>query len=1121
MKIMSHPEEVSLQQGVAEFYAELGRVLEIVPDYQAAYLLMNRLFKRLLSECTQFVSVRLVGSFAKLDYLLKERGADKDFVRFANDLRVRLQDAACGKMSISTAQKYWQCDARSLAELAAFAYVEAIPAKLLESLPPVCSKSEPRESVMLVGEVVRLLVEHWDETYVYGKLHSDGVIQVKVCYAGENNHYPYDWSYLHALWHEGAQANLIRAVSKQGVLYPELIILEPDYLVDISQIARCFSVYAESPLVSLVDRMRVNEPSEPMLLGFLASRFLDEELHDLQYPYSQSAMDFFRTNAIDLLATKITPAFHERAQIQRANIHNAVSVQLPMLASRYNKEDVVVEPSFVSEMLGLQGRMDFLQWDMRVLIEQKSGKAAFVPHDPDPESPKPREEHYVQMLLYMAVLRYQYREVYERNHRQLYAFLMYSAYSNALVGLSFAPELLFRALRLRNRLVRMDMCLANDGFDILCHLTPESLNEKGISGRLWKEFVRPQLEQVLHPIHAASDLERNYYLRMLQFVATEHQLAKLGSETKENSGFASTWHDSLDEKRQAGNIYDSLLLKDIPKTGYISSIGFVFFRACDSDTSNFRTGDAVVVYSYECGAQPDVRRGILFRGTLGEIGRDSLMIHLRNGQTDAKVFLRDRDCFWAVEHDFVESTTTQLYAGIHSFLSAPLDRRNLLLMQRPPSVDLSVCLQGDYGCFNELQLRVKQARDLFLIIGPPGTGKTSFGMYYALREELLSSMSNVLVMAYTNRAVDEICSKLEGNIDYIRIGSEYSCSPTYRNRLLCNRVVSCRNTDQLHQLLLDTRVIVGTTTALSSMRSLFALKCFSLAIIDEASQILEPSLLMLMSMRCQDESAIRKFVLIGDHKQLPAVVQQRRIESEVSDPLLREIGLTDCRQSLFERMLHRYANNPQYCYMLTRQGRMHPSIAKFPNQAFYGNRLEVVPLPHQYILDDISRVRFYDVRPIEDGQSDKANEAEAVFIASLVKEIYCTEANCFDVSSTVGIIVPYRNQIATVRMAISRLGIPILQDITIDTVERFQGSQRRYIIYGFTIRFVYQLRFLTEATFLEGETVIDRKLNVAMTRAQEYLLLVGNVRLLQNNALFARLIDEVGITEVSSLSGLQ
>ena len=80
-------------------------------------------------------------------------------------------------------------------------------------------------------------------------------------------------------------------------------------------------------------------------------------------------------------------------------------------------------------------------------------------------------------------------------------------------------------------------------------------------------------------------------------------------------------------------------------------------------------------------------------------------------------------------------------------------------------------------------------------------------------------------------------------------------------------------------------------------------------------------------------------------------------------------------------------------------------------------------------------------------------------------------------------------------------------DITIDTVERYQGSQRKYIVYGFTVQKRYQLDFLTDNTFRDTDgTLIDRKLNVAMTRAEEHLILVGNPELLAQAPVFHQLI---------------
>jgi superfamily I DNA and/or RNA helicase len=115
-------------------------------------------------------------------------------------------------------------------------------------------------------------------------------------------------------------------------------------------------------------------------------------------------------------------------------------------------------------------------------------------------------------------------------------------------------------------------------------------------------------------------------------------------------------------------------------------------------------------------------------------------------------------------------------------------------------------------------------------------------------------------------------------------------------------------------------------------------------------------------------------------------------------------------------------------------------------------------------------------------------------------------AGHFDALKTVGVIVPYRNQIAMIRREIEQLGVPALMDISIDTVERYQGSQRDIIIYSFTVQKPYQLDFLTANCFEEKGKVIDRKLNVAMTRARKQLLLTGNEQILSLNPLFAELL---------------
>ena len=148
------------------------------------------------------------------------------------------------------------------------------------------------------------------------------------------------------------------------------------------------------------------------------------------------------------------------------------------------------------------------------------------------------------------------------------------------------------------------------------------------------------------------------------------------------------------------------------------------------------------------------------------------------------------------------------------------------------------------------------------------------------------------------------------------------------------------------------------------------------------------------------------------------------------------------------------------------------------------------------------------------GVSEKVNTEEARIVAQLLKTIHTLSGTSFDPSKTVGVIVPYRNQIAMIRQEINRLDIPSLIPISIDTVERYQGSQRDIIIYSFTVQSRYQLDFLTSNCFVEDGKVIDRKLNVALIRARKQLIITGNEAILHQNALFKDLIDDMPRHEI-------
>ncbi len=1127
-----------------DFYRQLEQACDGALDVAVRNDLLRDVFRRVVEQGISGCRIAFVGAFAKLDYCIKAYHVPHRVASLIQRTRKELfpEYNRQGTFDASTFDETFPHHLKATAFLVYHVLgQEPLPDSLTRRFPVADRKADWGK---FDENVVRVVVERWDSNWIWATEEVNNTT-LQICYGNDNKILTRDgqsdWSYLAEVLWEGAQLNLVRLrKDDRGEYYcPELIILEPDYLVNVTSIAGCFTTYAESAVVHLINKIKPQANTLAIHLGNLAGQMLDDVVHGRSVEVEESVREYVKENVLSMItcdeARQRFPEFVCDAAVQKRNIEQLIGRDLPQTLGDYEDSEVILEPSFFSDVLGIQGRLDMLyeKDGASTIVEQKSGQGAFVSYNTpgyDPDVPRVRESHAVQIILYRALFQYQFNR-YAGQLRHL--MLLYSKYGKGLLLVPQSPDLLQRAIKIRNSIAWSEIRYAKEGMDILTRLTPDNLNSKKATGRLWENYTRRELAALLDPIRRATPLERAYYLRFMRFIENETLLAKVGNREKEDSGFATIWHATLDDKKAAGNIYDGLRLERLERNHKgICRVVFRFEETVAADTTNFRPGDIVILYPYQEGQIPDACRQMVIRASIEDITEDGVVLQLRFAQSE-RVFERYRDGLWAIEHDMFESSSRALYVGMHSFLSASRRRRDLLLLQRPPEVDASQVLRGSYGDFNTLVLRAKQSRDLFLIIGPPGTGKTSFGLVNLLREELLEPEANVLLLSYTNRAVDEICSKLvelrreDASFDFIRIGSELSCAKAYRDHLLCNRVEEKQGAgNAVKRLVASTRVFCGTTAALNANSSIFALKQFSLAIVDEASQILEPHLIGLLSARCGEREAIARWVLIGDHKQLPAVVQQPPEESVVSDSLLNGIRLTDCRNSLFERLLAHFKTpdgyDPRFVYMLTRQGRMHRDIAEFPNKAFYGGKLDVVPLDHQLLphreMDSRNgiarmlathRVAFVAAPRPQLSPSVKTNDVEAEMIAATVVQAYRLSEQTFSPDTTVGVIVPYRNQIATVRRAIDRYGIPVLHEITIDTVERYQGSQRDCIVYGFTVHQPYQLHFLTNNVFEEDGMIIDRKLNVAMTRARLNLVLVGNSKLLSQSRTFSQLMKFV------------
>ena len=963
-----------------------------------------------------------------------------------------------------------------------------------------------------------------------------------------------DLAYLRKMVHEGAQLNLLdckisdaaagtepAAKGAEQVVTPGLVVFEPDYLIDISSLAACFKDYGHHPLTYTLERMRPKAGSQAILLGNLAGAVLDGIVNDGEaFSLTGTMRTNFAEKALEYCACKNFDAaqFKEDIKAQTDNIREAVNVMF----ADHDRRLAVLEPSFICERLGLQGRVDLMTTDFRLLVEQKSGKNRNIGNGrPGNHGSYHLEPHYVQLLLYYGIMRYNFNLGF--NHTDIR--LLYSKYPPAqgLMAVVFYRKLFREALELRNKIVATDFMIARKGFGrILPLLTPETINAAKRDDMYYHTWLLPRIEEVTAPLKSLNPLEREYFCRMATFAYREQLIGKVGAQEGVTGCTADLWNMPLAEKIETGNIYTGLKItakEGGEDGGAPDKLTLRVPGQGESFLPNFRRGDMVYLYSYREGREPDVRNSLLYRASITEVRTEEIKVALRNGQKNPAILAVQTGgdgLSYAIEHAGGDTGADAALRSLYEFATAPADRKALLLGQRAPRRDAGARLARAYNeAYDDILLAARQAEDYYLLIGPPGTGKTSMAIRFIVEEELRRADASILLTAYTNRAVDELCAMLaEAGIDYIRIGSEYSADPRCKPNLLSERVKRYPRLDDIRAAVASARVVTGTTSMMAARPCVFDVKEFSLAVVDEASQILEPNIIGLLAAHRgdgggQERCRIRKFILVGDHKQLPAVVQQDEQASATDSPALRAMHLNNCRNSLFERLLRteRAAGRTEFTGVLRRHGRMHPDVAAFPCHEFYTDeRLSPVPLPHQRettlhyaptgLADSLDsllhehRMVFIPSLPCRRPDlSDKVNTDEAAVVADVLRRIRLMTGDDFTAERTVGVIVPYRNQIAVIRKEIELTGMKELEAVSIDTVERYQGSQRDVIIYSFTVQREWQLEFLAGSCFSDGGRTIDRKLNVALTRARRQMIMTGNPGVLSTNAVFRELIGYV------------
>jgi len=1113
------------------------RILEIFhkeTDRLPKYLDLRNLLEQICRQQTQNEPVHFSNLFVRLNYLSQILKMPRNLSYRIHTFRIHA-NRAVHAAKIPDEAAFMQ-DLLTFVEMVEFLYKVPVPDNLKKLLPQKITTAYKKA---VRSKAIRAMVNKVDDHFIYAtdQDHPDeNDLRIRRNVVGINDVFEATVS---QIW-MGCMVNLLdNETDAEGAIIPRFIVVEPDYLLDSSSLAETFRDYGNHPLNYVFSRFMPKAGGSAIMLGNVANLIFDEVIYardpenitPLRDILSRSFREdpFGYSTHQDFAGKGNDANFFQNAKNQYDNIIRIVKQEFTGGNYHIDNSKAVLEPSFICEKLGIQGRMDFLQKDLQHLIELKSGRAV-----ESGNTIKAKESNLMQLILYLGIMEYSLG----KDHSTVKPFLLYSKYPK-LCYENPSWNILKQIINLRNLIVANDykMSISEEFSEkIIAQITPEILNIRGLNHRFWEQYLKPPIAAFRHTIDSSTPLERKWFYAWNTFITRENYLTKLQISHTDEDRDTSCWLD-FNSKKEGGNILWDLTLMD--NASDKEEHPHIILGLPENNESaylhNFRRGDIVAVYEKNSPAD-NITNKQVFKGHITEISENTMTIGIRARQRNPEII--SYASHFAIEPDILDSGFSQMFRSVYAFLQTSQDRKNLLLGQqnRRPERNLDISLKEDHDeDVRECILHAKQAKDFYLLIGPPGTGKTSRALKGMVKEFLTEDGANILLLSYTNRAVDEICKTITHMPEppsFIRIGSSVSADSKYRENVLENLIKKVGKRQEVQELIQQCRVFTGTVSSLSGKLNLFELKTFSHVIIDEASQILEPALIGIISaIKSKKQLATGKCIMIGDHRQLPAVVVQSEKNSVVHETDLHITGLFDRRNSLFERLYNLWHEQEGIIGMLYKQGRMHPDIADFPGVHFYQNKLKSVELPHQinplpynkHNANDrlgsfltTCRMGFYPSETKTSEQGAKHNEAEATIITKILLKIHeishlndiklTGKENAAPGEMSIGIIATYRKQIALIRQSLEKHLPDLAREILIDTVERYQGSERDIILYSFCVNSYHQLGSVS-STFTCENQLVDRKLNVAITRARQQLFMTGNPVFLKQHTVFKNLLD--------------
>ncbi len=877
------------------------------------------------------------------------------------------------------------------------------------------------------------------------------------------------------LW-KGATIHITDCIEQQDQFHristeSTLCILEPDILHTATDIAECSGNGRHISIGSMfIKKFSKKQSGIPLLAGIIVGHWLDqaiagEHLH----------IDEIISKTIKSMPLQAMSAIHDEIDFERLGmLCQELMNNLVLVLDTFDGDAVSTETTFLAPTFGLMGRLDILMEYTddplhKTVIELKSGNAPSIGLPIDLSGfiiPMGAwKNHVIQVACYNLLLDSAFPNR-TGDSRLIYAKDMQSPIRNVMNSHHAKRE----AILMRNTIVALEHDIIKRTFSSFIQLFSDAeLAEMPI-------YAREEISAFKADFEGLDKVSQLYWLATLSFIMREHHSSRIGSGHR--AGLSSLWHSTIEEKQEQLSAIGFLNI-DCDASDFERFYLHLHFTEKSATMSSLRKGDLILFFQHEALEKQGTILGHIHKAVIKEIQKDSIIISLRNKYAFLEHF-KNSQTQWCIEADAGnESLFTGLMRSMGDFMRAGQVKRDMILGKQRPRK--ATPYQGNVPDFlhetqKTLLRNILGSKDYFLVQGPPGTGKTSALIHSIIHILHQDPEERILLCAYTNRAVDELCGVVHKlGFPFLRLGSKQGTAfPEYSLQTLSEN----STLEELRGFITHNRIIVSTVSTLHTHAEIFSWFTPKTMIVDEASQLLEPQLSGILT-------HAERFILIGDERQLPAVITQDIKGTAVNHPLFEEIGLTDFRMSLFERLLRQciqYGDDHAYG-MLTMQARMHEDIAKIVSRMNYDNKLQSMNEWQKSVIEnplpEFPGLYWIDMAP---EHQFKIHKAEAELSIELAMR-------AFDQGNThsIGIITPFRSQIALIQSLIPEHA---KDAILVDTVERFQGSERDLIIISLAIHCPMHMKGIESITEFMGEK-IDRKLNVALTRARKQCIILG------------------------------